>query len=130
LGYSPLGLIVSVSFATLLIVGTAIAMGVGWHFKLEAQKDPGTGYRGTWQYFTDDTCTIANTPMLGPCWKGTGAGYEGYYWSFTCDNEFLIYESLCDVTNCTNCRAGRHWGEVANQCISYNEEVYRWICMI
>jgi len=126
---SRLGLIVSSIFTALLILGTAITMGVGWHFKL-AENDIPTSYKGTWQYFTDDSCTLATTTVMGPCWKGEGAGYEGYFWSFSCDIEFFIYEHMCDVTNCTNCQDGNTYLEVANECITNGEDNYRWVCII
>lgn len=34
-------------------------------------------YKAIWQYYTDDTCTLAITDTLGPCWEGEGAGYAG-----------------------------------------------------
>jgi len=115
----------------LVFAAFVVVMSVGWAIKLESAYDvaPGERLAATFQYFTDGSCTVG-TPdgVLGPCWQGSGPGYDGYYWSYTCDDNLLIFEALCDRTGCTNCKAGRNWGEAANQCIIFNDEYYRYTC--
>ena len=108
-----------------------IIMSVGWAIKLDSAYDvaPGEILAATFQYFTDSSCTVGMPDgVLGPCWKGSGPGYDGYYWYFSCDDNLLIFESLCDTTGCTNCGKGRNWGDAANLCSTFNDEYYRYTC--
>jgi len=132
---SRIPFIVTALFIISIFLAAVISMSVGWVKKIEAQNELSGGlktYKALFFYYTDTTCELATeSAALGPCWKGIGPGYDGYYWKFTCDENYLIFEALCtDGVNCSACRAGRHWGEAANQCLMFNDEYYRWICAI
>jgi len=92
-------------------------------------------YQASYMRFTDDTCTVGlSKSPIGPCWEGEGAGYEGFYWKFSCDEEFKIYEQFCGRTNtnCTesDCQEPIWWGEKANLCIQSGEQYYLWRCTL
>eukprot|EP01124_Arcella_intermedia_P002855 TRINITY_DN1155_c0_g1_i1.p1 TRINITY_DN1155_c0_g1~~TRINITY_DN1155_c0_g1_i1.p1 ORF type:complete len:156 (-),score=14.68 TRINITY_DN1155_c0_g1_i1:39-506(-) len=129
---SRLGLILSVIFATILVFGTVIAMSVGWALQIEEEANANvtSTYKSFFVYYPDLNCSgFAISEPVGPCWYGEGAGYEGYYWQYSCDEEFKIYEAMCRAADgCSECRA-RFWGEYADTCYEYLGEFYEYTCV-
>src|SRR5689334_22739994 len=84
----------------------------------------------TWENFNEASCSSPIPGQkYGPCWKGEGAGYSGYYWHYTCDDEGLIYEAECGTDGCDNCYPGINWDEKVGVCINYQKEYYQYTCL-
>eukprot|EP01125_Pyxidicula_operculata_P022009 TRINITY_DN8832_c0_g1_i1.p1 TRINITY_DN8832_c0_g1~~TRINITY_DN8832_c0_g1_i1.p1 ORF type:complete len:110 (+),score=18.27 TRINITY_DN8832_c0_g1_i1:16-345(+) len=81
-----------------------------------------------WLNYEDRACgKILGDPIDGSCWKGVG-DYEGYYWRFLADETGLVYEVDCDQdSTCTNCYEPFSWGEKIDECLSYQQEFYKYV---
>jgi len=132
-GEKSLGCILSFTSVGILFFGFILAIIIGFASKATPVNPPESKYLAVYQFYETDKCELATSLPLGPCWEGEGAGYEGYYWHFTCDDKFNVYEALCGPINSgcnlTQCQRGRNWGESANECLTFSGEYYRYICI-
>jgi len=114
-------------------VAFIVAIIVGWSSQPTNIVPPESRYLAIYQFFKDDTCELAISNPLGPCWEGEGEGYQGYYWHFTCDDKFDVFEALCgpinSLCNVSACQRPRNWGETANECITYTGDHYKYTCI-
>jgi len=122
--------IFSATVVGLFYLAMIIVMMVGWSTR-EPLPPPAERLSAVFQLYTDDTCTLGSALPTGPCWEGEGAGYEGFFWYFTCDKEYRIYESQCSPTGCnlTECQTPHDWGDIANTCSENVGSFYRYTCI-
>lgn len=89
--------VITLSLVLLLYLAVTVAVSIGWAQENSAVAPPvDARYRAIWQYYTDETCTLAIGDPLPSCWEGEGAGYVGTF----CDDDFWTVfcgEAYCVV---------------------------------
>jgi len=126
---SRFGLIITIVWTVLFILGVIIAACIGWYDYLQ-NIPPQGNLEAIFHYYNDLDCAIALSPLAyGPCWVGEG-DYEGFDWYYTCQGDYLdINIAQCTSgTNCTECEPPPVSQETANTCYAYAGSNYRYIC--